>query len=347
MHRRVDSPAQREQRIQTICLLILTVFAVGLALFWLRSVMIPFVLAVFFAVGLSPVIELQMRHLRAPRTVAVAGAFSVGLVLLSLLGLLVSTSVAQLADNADRYQERLRQFIDAVVQALPADRFGIPAEAIADPLSQISASTVGSLLVGTTNALLGVLSQGLVVLIFLLFLLLGGDDSAPTGLWGEARRRVRVYIIAKGGISAITGASVAFVLSVLGVDLAMVFGLFAFLLNFIPSVGSVIATLLPLPVVLFSPDLSATAAVLAIVLPAALQTVIGNVIDPKITGGSLDLHPVTVLLALMVWGMLWGVVGMFLATPLTAVLKIICERNEVTRPVADLLAGRGDALTRV
>lgn len=331
---------QREQRIQTACLLALTVFAVGIGLYWLSSVMIPFVLALFFAIGLSPVVEFQMRILRAPRAVAVAGAFAVGILVLGLVSTLVTTSVAQLTRNAGRYQERIQQFIQAVADAVPAERLGIDPAMISDPLSQMSAASVGPLLMGTTNALLGVLSQGLLVLVFLLFLLLGESGASSTGLWGEARQRVRVYIIAKTAISAGTGLSVAFVLGILGVDLAMVFGLFAFLLNFIPNVGSVIATLLPLPVVLFSPDLSLSAAILAIAIPATLQTIIGNFIDPKITGGSLDLHPVTVLLALMVWGMLWGIVGMFLATPLTAVIKILCERSEVTRPVAQLLAGR-------
>lgn len=331
---------QREQRIQTVCLLVLAVFAVGVGLYWLSSVMIPFVLALFFAIGLSPVIDWQMRYLRAPRAIAVAGAFAVGILLLGLVSTLVTTSVAQLTRNAGRYQARIQQFIEALAAAVPAERLGIDPAMIADPLSQMSATSIGPLLMGTTNALLGVLSNGLLVLVFLLFFLLGDSGASPTSLWGEARQRVRVYIIAKAAISAVTGLSVAVVLGILGVDLAMVFGLFAFLLNFIPSVGSVIATLLPLPVVLFSPDLSVTAAVLAMVVPASLQMVIGNVIDPKVTGGSLDLHPVTVLVALMLWGVLWGIVGMFLATPLTAVIKILCERSDVTRPVAQLLAGR-------
>ena len=74
-------------------------------------------------------------------------------------------------------------------------------------------------------------------------------------------------------------------------------------------------------------------------LPAALQFVVGNVITPKVMGDSLDLHSVTILLALMVWGSLWGVVGMLLATPITAVMRMLLERLETTRPVARLMAG--------
>ena len=84
--------------------------------------------------------------------------------------------------------------------------------------------------------------------------------------------------------------------------------------------------------------------ILAIALPGAIQIIIGNVIELKIMGESLDLHPITVLLALIMWGMLWGIVGTLLATPLTAVMKIFFERMEQTAPIADLLAGRLDRL---
>ena len=79
-------------------------------------------------------------------------------------------------------------------------------------------------------------------------------------------------------------------------------------------------------------------------LTGDLETDRGDFVDPKLMGQSLDLHPVSVLLALMVWGAVWGVIGMFLATPLTAIMKILFERSELTAPIADLMAGRLDAL---
>jgi len=126
---------------------------------------------------------------------------------------------------------------------------------------------------------------------------------------------------------------------VLGIPLALVFGLLSFVLNFIPNIGSAIACLLPLPIVLVSPGISSTAAVLAIVLPAGVQFSVGNVIEPKLMGKSLDLHPVAVLGALIFWGMLWGMPGMLMAAPITSVAKIMFERWEITQPLAALLAG--------
>ena len=103
-------------------------------------------------------------------------------------------------------------------------------------------------------------------------------------------------------------------------------------------------TMLPIPVVLLAPDFSMTTLVLSVALPGAVQFAIGNVIEPKVMGNSLDLHPVVILLALIFWGMLWGTVGMLLATPITAVLKIVLERTALTAVMAEVLAGRLDFL---
>ena len=336
----MNAPGQ-EQRIQTVCLLLLTIVTVAAALFWLRSVMVPFVFAVLIAFGLSPLINLQVRHLRFPRALAILATLVAGFLILVLLGVLVSTSVGQLAAKADDYLQRLVQLLDVVVAAMPGHLEDEARRAV-DSLSDISLSTAGTILVTVTNELLSLLSRGLLVMIFVGFMLAGGSELERTRnqFWKEVQSRIQRYIIVKSLVSALTGGLVGIILAVLGIDLALVFGVFAFLLNFIPSVGSVIATLLPLPVLIVSPDLSLTTCVLAILLPMTVQFIVGNVVDPKLMGKTLDLHPVALLLALIVWGTIWGVVGMLLAAPITAILKFIFERMEVTAPLAELLAGR-------
>jgi AI-2 transport protein TqsA len=247
-----------------------------------------------------------------------------------------------MASESGVYQDQLEKFIAYVTASLPLERFGFDPTNTVAPLSQRALANVGGFLLNTTNSLLGLLSQGLLVMIFLLFLLIGeGVDAEqmPKG-WSTTQKSIRRYLITKTMISAATGILVGGVLMALDIRLAMVFGLFAFLLNFIPSVGSIVATLLPIPVVIVSPDVSVATAAMAITIPAVIQIVVGNVIDPKIMGTSLDLHPVSVLLGLMIWGMLWGVVGMFLATPLMAILKTAVQRMELTAPLADLLEGK-------
>jgi AI-2 transport protein TqsA len=329
------------QRIQTICLLIVSTLAVAAALYWLRPVLVPFVLAVFIAYGLLPLVEFQVRHLRLPQLVAVASTLLVGVLILGSLGLLISTSVSQLQANAAAYQQQIELLGAKVSAFLPAGTF----RAEGNPFTQLPLGNISGMLLHTTNAIVGLLSQGLLVLIFVLYLLLGGarHNGQSGGVWAEIEKQVEHYIVTKALISLATGVLVGLTLAVLGVDLALVFGLLAFLLNFIPSVGSIIATLLPVPVVVVSPDISTTTATLAILLPGLIQIIIGNIIEPKVMGEALDLHPIVILMTLIVWGMLWGVVGMLLATPMTAILKILFERLEPMAPVAQVLAGRLDA----
>jgi AI-2 transport protein TqsA len=333
-------PLERERRIQTICLLIVSTAAVAVGLYWLSSVMIPFVLALFFSLGLTPFVDLQVRVLRMPRSLAVLATMALGFLILSLLASLVSTSLSQLTANAGVYQARFDELMQQGTAFL--QRHGVDTIRGFNPLSVVSADTVGSTLMRTTNAILGILSQGMMVMIFLFFLLLGRTTTEPRTsiVWQQVEAQIRRYIVTKVLTSAATGLLVGAVLTILGVDLALVFGLFAFLLNFIPNLGSIIATLLPLPVVLMNPETSGTTAVLAFVLPASIQFVIGNVIEPNVVGSSLELHPVSILLALMLWGAIWGIVGMLLATPITAAMKILFQRLELTAPLANLLAGR-------
>lgn len=336
------NPTQLESRIQTVCLLILTTIATATALYWLAPIMIPFVLAVFLAFGVAPFIQLLMHYLKVPRSLAVVATLLLGFVILNLVATLISTSLSQLAANADSYQKQFTLLVERASSALPLEQFGIEPESFANPLSTIPTKTVGGMLVYVMSTLLNVVSKGFLVLVFLFFLLIGGHkvERSAGGVWEEVGVRIQRYIVTKTIMSGATGIAVGSILGVLGIDLAMVFGFFAFILNFIPSIGSLIATLLPLPVILFSPDVTATTAVLAIALPAVVQVVIGNFIDPRVMGESLDLHPVTILLALIFWGMIWGLVGMLLAVPLVAILKLLFERLEITAPLAHLFAGR-------
>jgi AI-2 transport protein TqsA len=342
----VDAEAQ-ERRVQTVCLLILCAIGLGFAFSWLRPVMVPFVLAVFFALGLAPVVDLQIRHLKLPRLVAIGTTLLLGVGLLTAIAILIQTSVTQLAANAGDYQARLGQLFARVAAAVPLERIGLDEETIVDPLSRIPASAIGGMLLGTTNAIVDLLSRSLLVLIFMIYLMIGREtavaevrETGAGSVWRDIELRVERYIATKALVSGATGLLVGLVLWLLGIDLALVFGLFAFLLNFIPSIGSLIATLLPLPVVIVSPETSFGVAVAAIAIPGALQFVIGNVLEPKIMGDALDLHPIAILMALILWGMLWGVVGMLLATPITAMLKILFEKLDATRPAAALLSGR-------
>lgn len=330
-----------EVRVQTVCLVILATIATAAALYWLRPVMIPFVLALFIALGLDMVRDQLIRRARVPQRLALPVTLISGLLAMAGLGAVVSTSLDQLSQNASVYTEQLEKMIEQTLALLPGPLREAAAALDLKALTNIPVSSVTGLLGRTTSAIATLLSQSLLVSIFVLFLVLGGPTTEThEGTWGQVVSRVQTYLLSKILVSAVTGLLVGLTLLLLDIPLAMVFGLLAFLLNFIPNIGSAIATLLPLPVLLVDPNVSSLAAILAMVLPLAIQTVMGNVVEPRLMGDSLDLHPITILMSLIFWGMLWGIVGMLLATPITAVIKIFLERFEGSRPVAELMAGR-------
>jgi AI-2 transport protein TqsA len=328
------APETRD-RVQTLCLIALTAVALGVALVWLKAVLIPFVLALFLSIALAPLVDLQIRKLHMPRVVAVALVMVIAFALLVLIGLLVSSSVSQMAASATTYEEKLRTLVEKGLAKLPLDQWGIDVRERLDTFARDTMSNVADILGGALNTLLGLISQGFLVLVFVLFLLLGeGTATFEGGTWTEIKKRIQAYVLAKVWISALLGIAVGGVLAILHVDLALVFGVFTFLLNFIPNVGALVAILLPLPIALLSPDVSSTGAVLAVAIPALLQIVTGNVLEVRVLGRSLDLHPVAILLSLILWGALWGIVGMLLAAPITAAVKLALEKIPYTAQFA-------------
>lgn len=342
-----DRDLQRtELRVITNCLVTLTVLAVGVALALLKPVLVPFVLAVLATYCLTPVVDFLARTARLPQPLAVLGAALIGLAALVVLGLLVKSLVGDMSQNLTGLQAQLRAFIERYKDRIQFESFGFVFDADTGRLVSMTGDAGGRLVQALAVELTDVVSNGSLVLIFMAFLLLGRNTHGsmpPTGFLAEIERTVRSFLLSMFTVSALTGLLVGGTLFALGVPYAGAFGFLAFLLNFIPTIGSVVATLLPVPVVLLS-DMSPVIKVLAIAVPGAIQIFLGNFVQPKLVGDSQGLHPVTIVLALLFFGMIWGVGGTILAVPLTAVTRLILERIESTRPVAELLAGRLDKL---
>lgn len=149
-----------------------------------------------------------------------------------------------------------------------------------------------------------------------------GSSATPSRVLGEIEEMIRHYITLKTQISLATGLLIWITLELCHVQLAPVFGLMTFLLNFVPNVGSMLATLLPLPIILLDDDLDPVRKLLAFVIPSLIQGYIGNVLEPTLFGASLNMNPVAIMSALVLWGWLWGYPGAVLSVPLLAGAKI-------------------------
>lgn len=344
--------ADSRSKIQTVCLMVLTAVTIGHSIYWLQPVLVPFVVAVFVVSGVAPIIERLEKKLGVNRLFACGIAFFIGLLVLALLGISLWASVVELADNAADYRESINEFVKKTESWIPTR--GGETETAADAKAGEEAAAVqkqriGEFLDGMLQTAISQLSQtflnlvstSIIVLIYVFFLLLGASVfMQPTGTWAEIDSQIRSYLGLKTLISIGTGIVFGLALYLFGVPMAVTFGVLAFLLNYIPNIGPIIAAVLPIPFIVFFPDASIGWMVAVILVTMAIQTVSGNVIEPQIMGDSSDLHPVVVLIALMFWGMIWGIVGMFLATPITAGIRIVLERIEATKPIAKVMSGQ-------
>ncbi len=310
-----------------------------------RDIVVPFVIAVFLNYAISPVVKRLQNSLKIPRW------FSTLLTVVSALviaGLIVFLAVVSLSDafrSLEQYHHRILNLFDDAAQLL--NRWLLPVQVTIDPSTFAASLKKLPFMAWARSVSTGVLEffgQTILVALFFVFLVAGTrlkrpQQDRPGSIGHAINDKIARYLGVKFLTSLVTGLLVGIVLALLGVDLAVLFGLLTFLLNFIPSIGSIIATVLPLPVAFLQFGVG-WQLLFAFALPGLIQFTIGNLIEPRIMGESLGLHPVVVLLSLLLWGFLWGIPGMLLAVPITAVLKILFDRSEITAPIARLLEGR-------
>ncbi len=139
--------------------------------------------------------------------------------------------------------------------------------------------------------------------------------------------QIQRYVITKIGMNLGAGVTISVVLSIFGLDFAIIWGVFVFLFNFIPTIGSAIALIAPVVMALIQSESIGYALLIAVIV-AGLQTVFFNLLEPMILGKRLNLNPIVILFSVLIWGYIWGIVGMFLSVPLTAIIKIVISNSE-------------------
>jgi AI-2 transport protein TqsA len=265
-----------------------------------------------------------------------------------LLFSIIADNAMQVAENAARYQSRLLK-----IQADIFLTFGTEQPpAIQEFLRDVNIPGVVALV--ATN-LAGVLKNTVLILVFAVFFLLETRfiPSKIEALFPALDRRVRIeqmirridmdiqtYFGVKTLVSLITSILSYVVMRLVGLDFAAFWALLVFIFNFIPTIGSIVATVLPglLALVQFE---NWTPVLVLVVGITVIQQVLGNFIEPNLMGMTLNLSPLVVVMSLILWGMLWGIVGMFLCVPITVIIVIILGNFPSTRWVAVLLSKEG------
>lgn len=317
-------------------LMILATVALAFALVYTRDVMIPFVLAIFITTVVAPLFDYQVTRLRLPRWAAIVTTLLVVAALLGLLSLAFVAAFQAMIAVALDYGQQVGDLIERLFDNLQSRHIQIDEAKI---VAQIEES-VPLYVKQSAGILLGTISHAVLVIIFVVFLLFGRDShKRRTGMLADIERTFREYLVEMTIISTLTATLVGLVLWGLGLQMAWLFAFLVFILTYIPNVGGIIATLLPIPIA-YAQFNNPWMIVAVAAIPGAIHVVIGSLVAPRLMAHGLELHPVTILLSLAFWGLLWGIVGMFLAVPIVAMLRIVLAEFETTRPLAELLSGR-------
>lgn len=342
----------KNNNLLAVILGLIAVFVIGVVLLELKTVLLPFAISLLLSIIFKPVV-LRLKKGRVPMAISLFGVLLIFFLVLFLLGWVVFSSTEALVETLPSYEAKISAFmfnIQASVLAL-AERFDIQVTDFRWT-DAIEFSSITSVLTTGVGSFIKFLSTTFLILLFMLFILAGAGDLAGKVRMAfpeaQANRigdvvatidtKVRQYLVTKTLISLGTGLLTFLFLLALGVDFPLIWGLLAFVLNYIPNVGSVIAVLFPFFLSLLQFD-TLVAPMLVLILLGGIQMLMGNVIEPRIMAFSLNLSPLLILVSLIFWGWLWGVLGMMLAVPLTATIKIITENIEPLKPLSVLMSG--------
>lgn len=308
-----------------------------------QPVVVPFLLAAFITIILlGPLGWLEQRGLPHWAAVLVV-VLSTIVVVLGISGL-VGNSFEQFQRSLPDYQERLNQDVGSLLDVLKNIGIDLSGSSLKELLSPGKLMQLTGDLLGNLG---GLLANGVLILLAVMFILAEAptfsaklrssfDNPEKTlrqvNTFTESAKR---YMALKAGISAITGIIVAIFLAIIGVEFAMLWGLLAFFLNFVPNIGSVLAAI---PAILLAfIQLGSGTALLVGAGYAVVNIVIGNVVEPRFMGKGVGLSTLVVFLSLVFWGWVLGPVGMLLSVPLTMMMKIGLEGNEETAWISALL----------
>ncbi len=307
------------------------------------EVAVPFLLAAFIAtIAATPMYWMERRGV--PGWLAISLVIAAIFVVLLGLGALAVQSANAFTAKLPLYQERVTLIFTGMVAWLAPFGIQVSTDLLVDNFNPATAFTLaGNALAGFGSAL----SNSFLILLTVIFIL-AEATSFPKKLRDVLRRpdesmpyfvrfaeNMNRYIAIKTSISLITGLTVTLLLWVLGVDFPILWGMLAFLLNFVPNIGSIIAAV---PAVLLAlVELGPLHATLAALGYMALNIVMGNFVEPRFMGRGLGLSTLVVFLSLVLWGWVFGPVGMLLSVPLTMTAKIALEANPSTLWLARLL----------
>jgi AI-2 transport protein TqsA len=320
-----------------------------------RPILVPLALALFVAVVSLPLLNFA-RQKGTPTFLAILFVVLIDATALFMFGWLVTRVSVEITNELPAYLTRLQEIQDSLIawfaaRGIEVEEFTavwFPGDAAAAgnglPDLQVLFGYATTVFREATNLLA---MTFLVILIFIFMLaeassfprkirLIVGRDNEELGRSAKIVREIQHYLAIKTLISLATGLTIGVATWALGLDFPLLWGLLAFLLNYIPNVGSIIAAIPAVTVALL--QIGPTAAILVAAVYMGVNALFGNFLEPMLVGRQLGISTLVIILSLVFWGWVWGPIGMFLSVPLTMALKIGLENSDDFRWAAVLMA---------
>lgn len=333
-------------RVVSIAAVIVIVYGMQMA----KALLVPFLVAAFLAlITVRPMLWMQSK--RVPSIIAALAIVSVIMLVLAILGAIVGTSIADFTTALPSYQQRLDSIITGALRFIAAHIDGI--DSLQSLSDIIDPGWAMGLAASILNALKDVLTNIFLIFFTMIFILLeastaGTKVRAAFGRSTDSLRRPRVFLSNLGSylgiktmVSLATGLLAGLLTWSIGVDFPLLWAMLAFLLNYVPTIGSIIAAVpaVLLALVQLGPG-EASATALGFV---GINVVFGNFLEPRLMGYGVGISPLVVFVGLIFWGFVFGPVGMLLSVPLTMTLKLALESEPRTRWIAILIGSERDA----
>lgn len=316
------------------------------------SVSIRILLSFFIFLLVLPLVS-ALEKAKIPAFLATVIAVLIIVIVVLFFVWFVFFSVDLLIQKVPEYSARIND-LDGVLKSLFGKWIDIPDDM--SFFSSLKIDWVGTVIMpvlrGVSSSAISILSNVLLIILMTVFLLgerhmiipkllnfiPKDDEDKLSVIWDRIVRQISKYISIKVFISVLTGVLFYVVAIIAKLDFAPLWGVMAVVLNFIPTIGSIIITVLVtlMSIIQFAPSIGPI--IFVGVSAILIQNVVGNFLDPRLSGNSLNLSPFIILVGLGVFGFIWGIVGMFLAVPLLSILQIICANVDATRPIAMLMS---------
>ena len=351
-------------KLASICVIIAAVIAL---LILAKGLLIPFVIAVLVWYIINALAH-RLGEFRfichfLPQWGQLLLSAMIIIFILLIIGGLIAENAREMTAAIPRYQENIGQlyerFADPPLE-WAAQRFGLRQDQLHARLGELfsgpdSGAAVTNFLSVVVSTLSGIAANGFLIVIYVIFLLLEQTffpkkiqalfpDPERHGQFQAILERINesihAYFTVKLSVSMLTAITSYLLMLAVGLDFAIFWAFLIFLLNFIPNIGSLVATIFPAMVAVLQYETLGPFFVILLGV-GAIQVVVGNFVEPKMMGSSLNISSLVVIIALTVWGVLWGVAGMILCVPITVIMMIILAQFPSTRPIAILLSEKG------